>query len=181
MPSKRKSEESSEPVRRSARVASRPAQPTPSDHPPIPKKKKTEPKDAASKEKPVKKENNKVEKEKKKEVQEKDAKQEKEIKEEVETKPKVANSVKKFSVLVERCSSCTSYKNQADRVIKAIKEVYPNAECQSVAKPRSKCFEIYVKDGDKDTQVWSGKDKGPPRKLKFPDNEKVIQLVSAEL
>ncbi|KAK2574452.1 Selenoprotein H [Acropora cervicornis] len=45
-------------------------------------------------------------------------------------------------------------------------------------KPRSKSFEVTViKEDGEESLVWTGIKKGPPRKLKFPVNEEVIQEV----
>lgn len=42
-------------------------------------------------------------------------------------------------------------------------------------KPKRGSFEIYVVKGEKKEKVWSGADKGPPRKEKFPDVEKDLK------
>ena len=43
-----------------------------------------------------------------------------------------------------------------------------------VAKPRRNAFEIELVEGDKVTSVWSGIDKGPPRKLKWVEPDVVV-------
>ena len=65
-------------------------------------------------------------------------------------------------------------------------------------KPRSKSFEITLINGGKGTFVfilfvlihytlwvevllWSGLKKGPPRKLKFPDSEIIIEALQEHL
>jgi len=45
-------------------------------------------------------------------------------------------------------------------------------------KPRRGAFEITVVfDDDTQAEVWSGVKKGPPRKLKFPDAEQLVNAV----
>jgi len=47
-------------------------------------------------------------------------------------------------------------------------------------KPKRGSFEIFlVKDGD--VLLWSGAEKGPPRKLKFPEHTKIIELTKMHL
>uniref|UniRef100_A0A3B3IHC4 Selenoprotein H n=1 Tax=Oryzias latipes TaxID=8090 RepID=A0A3B3IHC4_ORYLA len=41
-------------------------------------------------------------------------------------------------------------------------------------KPRRNSFEITLLDGAKETSLWTGIKKGPPRKLKFPQPDDVV-------
>ncbi|CAJ1058424.1 selenoprotein H [Xyrichtys novacula] len=41
-------------------------------------------------------------------------------------------------------------------------------------KPRRNSFEISLQDGGKETSLWTGIKKGPPRKLKFPQPDVVV-------
>jgi len=49
-------------------------------------------------------------------------------------------------------------------------------------KPRSKSFEVVLikEDGSEDV-VWSGIKLGPPRALKFPDKENILDLFRGKL
>lgn len=44
-------------------------------------------------------------------------------------------------------------------------------------KPKRGSFEIFVAKGDKKEKIWSGVEKGPPRKDKFPDVEDLKEAV----
>jgi len=49
-------------------------------------------------------------------------------------------------------------------------------------KPRSKSFEFIFIDSDgTEETLWSGLKLGPPRALKFPDKEKLVELFRAKL
>uniref|UniRef100_A0A8C6KNP4 Selenoprotein H n=1 Tax=Nothobranchius furzeri TaxID=105023 RepID=A0A8C6KNP4_NOTFU len=48
-------------------------------------------------------------------------------------------------------------------------------------KPRRNSFEISLLDGDKETSLWSGIKKGPPRKMKFPQPEAVAAALQEAL
>ncbi|KAL3973094.1 hypothetical protein ACER0C_024301 [Sarotherodon galilaeus] len=42
-------------------------------------------------------------------------------------------------------------------------------------------FEITLQDGGKETSLWTGIKKGPPRKLKFPQPEVVVSALQEAL
>lgn len=49
-------------------------------------------------------------------------------------------------------------------------------------KPRRGSFEcVLVKQDGSNAVLWSGIDKGPPRKLKFPDHQEIISRLEKEL
>uniref|UniRef100_A0A3Q3F136 Selenoprotein H n=1 Tax=Labrus bergylta TaxID=56723 RepID=A0A3Q3F136_9LABR len=48
-------------------------------------------------------------------------------------------------------------------------------------KPRRNSFEISLLDGDKETSLWTGIKKGPPRKLKFPQPDVVVDALQEAL
>ncbi|TNN77670.1 Selenoprotein H [Liparis tanakae] len=48
-------------------------------------------------------------------------------------------------------------------------------------KPRRNGFEITLQDGGKETCLWTGIKKGPPRKLKFPQPEVVVAALQEAL
>lgn len=48
-------------------------------------------------------------------------------------------------------------------------------------KPRRNSFEITLVDGEKETQLWTGIKKGPPRKLKFPPPDDVVVALQEAL
>ncbi|KAG7230359.1 hypothetical protein INR49_024464 [Caranx melampygus] len=48
-------------------------------------------------------------------------------------------------------------------------------------KPRRNSFEITLLDGGKETTLWTGIKKGPPRKLKFPQPDTVVTALQEAL
>lgn len=48
-------------------------------------------------------------------------------------------------------------------------------------KPRRNSFEITLVDGEKETELWTGIKKGPPRKLKFPQPDDVVAALQEAL
>ncbi|XP_037636939.1 selenoprotein H isoform X2 [Sebastes umbrosus] len=48
-------------------------------------------------------------------------------------------------------------------------------------KPRRNSFEITLLDGGKETSLWTGIKKGPPRKLKFPQPDVVVAALQEAL
>ncbi|TKS72333.1 Selenoprotein H [Collichthys lucidus] len=48
-------------------------------------------------------------------------------------------------------------------------------------KPRRNSFEITLLDGGKETSLWTGIKKGPPRKLKFPQPDDVVAALQEVL
>ena len=48
-------------------------------------------------------------------------------------------------------------------------------------KPKRGSFEIFLVKKEKEALLWSGVEKGPPRKLKFPDSAKVVELTKEQL
>jgi len=52
---------------------------------------------------------------------------------------------------------------------------------QPYGKPRTGkgTFNIYLVKDKKETLLWDGKSKGPPRKLKFPQAETILESLNA--
>uniref|UniRef100_A0A667Y2N0 Selenoprotein H n=1 Tax=Myripristis murdjan TaxID=586833 RepID=A0A667Y2N0_9TELE len=48
-------------------------------------------------------------------------------------------------------------------------------------KPRRDSFEITLVDGGKETTLWTGINRGPPRKVKFPESEVVLAALENAL
>lgn len=49
-------------------------------------------------------------------------------------------------------------------------------------KPRRGAFNISVTfDNGSTVEVWDGKSKGPPRKLKFPDKDEILDKIKSEV
>lgn len=49
-------------------------------------------------------------------------------------------------------------------------------------KPRRGSFEcVLTKENGTSVTLWSGLKLGPPRKLKFPENDHIVKLLQAEL
>ncbi|CAL8330381.1 unnamed protein product [Gadus morhua 'NCC'] len=48
-------------------------------------------------------------------------------------------------------------------------------------KPRGKSFEITLVEGEKESILWTGIKKGPPRKLKFPEPAVVVAALEEAL
>ena len=66
------------------------------------------------------------------------------------------------------------YGRRARQVLSALGQHYACTSTINATKPRSKSFEIATDDG---RLLWSGVKKGPPRALKFPDDEEIVKLV----
>lgn len=66
---------------------------------------------------------------------------------------------------------------------KALEHAFGNIDVSiNPEKPRRGSFEcLLVKKDGNNVVLWSGIDKGPPRKLKFPDHQEVISQLEKEL
>jgi len=54
-------------------------------------------------------------------------------------------------------------------------------DCTVTLKPgRKNAFEINVISEENDNIIWSGISKGPPRKLKFPDIDDIVEQIQKE-
>ncbi|KAF9972274.1 hypothetical protein BGZ73_004639 [Actinomortierella ambigua] len=85
-----------------------------------------------------------------------------------------------LKVIIERCTTCTQYKTNSNRIFRLVKQLYPDVECVDVPVAGSKGFEIFViKNGGKKVQVWSGKAHAPPKRLAFPESELFLDLFKA--
>jgi selT/selW/selH-like putative selenoprotein len=76
-----------------------------------------------------------------------------------------------------------TYKRQAKLLETALKEQKPELAIvvQPYGKPRTGkgTFNIYLVKDKKETLLWDGKSKGPPRKLKFPQAETILESLNA--
>lgn len=67
----------------------------------------------------------------------------------------------------------------------AIEEAFPGVVgCSGIGeKGRSKSFEItLLAAGETEGELlWTGLKKGPPRKLKFPDPDKVVEMLELKI
>ena len=70
------------------------------------------------------------------------------------------------------------YRHEAKALSEKLRILYPNVELSGLDERGEKdTFEISVNVGEKakDVNIWSGKTKGPPRKLKFPDLYPIVE------
>lgn len=82
------------------------------------------------------------------------------------------------TVEVEHCSSWSVFKRRALDYCDNLKTAFPQIQFNFLLNPNGKpkrgSFEITFKYLNKTTKLWSGLDKGPPRKDKFPDSQILI-------
>ena len=106
----------------------------------------------------------------------------------------LCSSIAKADVCTPRCSRhhasaklCLTslvFLQNANLVADALKAAFPDLEFQGIGeKGKSKSFEITYKTGEDDEGklLWSGKSKGPPRRLKFPEPADIVDLLRAEM
>ncbi|KAJ6652603.1 hypothetical protein lerEdw1_011255 [Lerista edwardsae] len=77
-------------------------------------------------------------------------------------------------VIIEHC---------ADTISQALHQAFSDIVLQiNPEKPRRNSFEVVLlkEDGTK-VELWSGLKKGPPRKLKFPEPNKVVEMLKGNL
>ena len=83
---------------------------------------------------------------------------------------------------IEHCKSWSVYKRNAVRLDKLISAEYPEVPVLiNTTKPRSKSFEVSYHDGEDVTEIWSGIKLGPPRKLKFVEDDKFAELLKEKM
>jgi len=60
---------------------------------------------------------------------------------------------------------------------------YPDAEqVLNPEKPRRGAFNISITlESGSTVEVWDGRSKGPPRKLKFPDKDEILDKIKDEV
>uniref|UniRef100_A0A3Q3KP04 Selenoprotein H n=1 Tax=Mastacembelus armatus TaxID=205130 RepID=A0A3Q3KP04_9TELE len=74
------------------------------------------------------------------------------------------------------------YGRNAEEVKSALLAAHPELTVVlNPEKPRRNSFEITLLDGDKETSLWTGIKKGPPRKLKFPQPDIVVAALQKAL
>uniref|UniRef100_A0A8C3HU81 Selenoprotein H n=1 Tax=Chrysemys picta bellii TaxID=8478 RepID=A0A8C3HU81_CHRPI len=75
------------------------------------------------------------------------------------------------------------YGRNADAVSQALRRTVANVVVEiNPETPRRNSFEVsLVKEDGRTVELWSGIKKGPPRKLKFPEPEKVADMLKSSL
>lgn len=71
------------------------------------------------------------------------------------------------------------YKRNANQLSTELMKAFSDAKVLiNDTKPRSKSFELtLIKENGEESLVWTGIKKGPPRKLKFPVNDELIEEI----
>uniref|UniRef100_A0A8D2LI32 Selenoprotein H n=2 Tax=Varanus komodoensis TaxID=61221 RepID=A0A8D2LI32_VARKO len=71
----------------------------------------------------------------------------------------------------------------ADAVSQALQQAFPDALVEiNPEKPRRNSFEVaLLKEDGSRVELWTGLKKGPPRKLKFPEPNNVVELLKGNL
>ena len=89
-----------------------------------------------------------------------------------------ADSIPTRRFTIEHCKSWSVYKRHAVRISALLTAQYPDIPVLlNPSKPRSKSFEVVFVDEEKETVVWSGHKIPPPRKNKFPADDRVGELL----
>ena len=92
--------------------------------------------------------------------------------------------------VIEHCKSWSVYKRNAVRVGALLSAQYPDIPIvMNPGKPRSKSFEVTYFPGttpeegkeEGSTLIWSGLKLGPPRKLKFVEDNKLVELLKGNM
>lgn len=94
------------------------------------------------------------------------------------------NTVSSAHFAIEHCKSWSVYKRNAARVSDILADHYPDIPILvNSTKPRSKSFELvfHPGNGGDSTTIWSGIKLGPPRKLKFVEDDKLIELLKQKM
>lgn len=74
------------------------------------------------------------------------------------------------------------FKRNAVAIGDALREEFVDVEVSlnPDGKPKRGSFEVVLIKNE-DVLLWSGVDKGPPRKLKFPGADKIVELTKKHL
>lgn len=68
------------------------------------------------------------------------------------------------------------FKKKANEVVSFLQEEFSDVDYDlNPDKPRKGAFNISVKVGNDTHEVWDGRSKGPPRKDKWPDLDKLVK------
>lgn len=91
-------------------------------------------------------------------------------------------STEKLYFRIIHCTSWSVFKRNANAIGDALREHFGNVEVSlnPGGKPKRGSFEIILARED-EVVLWSGIEKGPPRKLKFPDPAKVVEMTKKRL
>ncbi|NXR09147.1 SELH protein, partial [Semnornis frantzii] len=75
------------------------------------------------------------------------------------------------------------YGRNAAAVSEALRGAVPHLPVEiNPRQPRRNSFEVsLVKEDGSSVELWSGIGKGPPRKLKFPEPEAVVEALKSSL
>uniref|UniRef100_A0A286XEJ5 Selenoprotein H n=1 Tax=Cavia porcellus TaxID=10141 RepID=A0A286XEJ5_CAVPO len=85
-------------------------------------------------------------------------------------------------VVIEHCTSRV-YARQAALLSQALRVAAPQlAVAVNPARPRRGSFEVTLRRADgSGAELWTGIKKGPPRKLKFPEPQAVVEELKRHL
>lgn len=90
-------------------------------------------------------------------------------------KSKKATETHNFKLVVEYCKSWQVFKRKAETVVADLRQTFGEVEVEfNPSKPRRGSFEFTLVKGGKETLIWTGVKKGPPRKMKFPETPDLI-------
>ncbi|CAL8304443.1 unnamed protein product [Arctogadus glacialis] len=109
-------------------------------------------------------------------VQEEEEKVAVELKEEKEEVEESVSGGRRVIIEHCSCSQMTCGVKEALLTVRPELTVVLNPE-----KPRGKSFEITLVEGEKESILWTGIKKGPPRKLKFPEPAVVVAALEEAL
>lgn len=75
------------------------------------------------------------------------------------------------------------YSTNAQKLSSTLKSSFPNLNIEiNLKPPRRNSFEcIFIDHLGKENLIWSGLKKGPPRKLKFPQVDDVLDAVRKQM
>ena len=87
---------------------------------------------------------------------------------------------KKFHIHLSYFWKNKKYRYEAKSLSQKLLKLYPNVDISGIdEKGEKNSFEISIStsEGIKDKKIWSGLNKGPPRKLKFPSIHSLVQEI----
>jgi len=97
--------------------------------------------------------------------------------------PDARGGTEKLRFRILHCTSWSVFKRNANAVGDALRQHFGDVELSlnPDGKPKRGSFEIILMKEEKDVLLWSGVEKGPPRKLKFPETSKVVELINGQI
>jgi len=99
--------------------------------------------------------------------------------------PEVADAregKEKLCFRIVHCSSWSVFRRNANAIGDELRQHFGDVEVSlnPEGKPKRGSFEIFLVK-EEDVLLWSGISKGPPRKQKFPEPSKVVELTQEHL